>query len=257
MKLDEFRRTIEQAAPLAEKICLHLMGEPLAHPNFDEILKICEDNNAEIILTTNGLLLKRYQETILASKCVYQVNVSVQSYMDNYPNQPIEKYLDKISNFLINAMERRPEMYLNLRLWNIENQNQEMNEPIFQYMEKLLNLTINRKLELGRIKSKKLVNRLYLHFDSRFEWPRMEQEFQSKQGRCNGMIDHFAIHASGNVSPCCLDDQNIINLGNVFKTNLPEILNSPRATAMATGFKNNQLIEELCQKCDYIRRFRK
>jgi MoaA/NifB/PqqE/SkfB family radical SAM enzyme len=36
----EFEAILKQVAPLAEIVCLHLMGEPLAHPKFLEILEM-------------------------------------------------------------------------------------------------------------------------------------------------------------------------------------------------------------------------
>lgn len=257
MELEKFEHTLKQVAPISDQICLHLMGEPLAHPEFEKILKICETYKAKIQITTNGLLLKKFREILLNSNCVVQINISIQSYMDNFRDGPIEEYLEKIFLFISQAMNIRPDLYMNVRLWNINSTSAHENESIFAFFEKKLNLTINRNLELGKIKSKRLVGRLYFHFDSRFEWPRLDTSVRSTNGRCNGLIDHFAIHSTGNVSPCCLDDQNIINLGNIFKDSIDSILDSPRAIAMAQGFANNRLVEELCQKCSYIERFRK
>tara|TARA_Y100000768_G_C23991353_1_gene693721 strand:- start:4418 stop:5323 length:906 start_codon:yes stop_codon:yes gene_type:complete len=257
MPLEKFEHTLKQVSPLTEQICLHLMGEPLAHPQFEKIMELCDQYQTKIQLTTNGILLKKYESLLLNSTAIHQINISAQSYMDNFPNKPLVSYLDKIYAFIAKAQSQKPDLYLNIRLWNIKEESSEVNEPVFEYLENKLNCTINRNLELGRIKSKKLTGRLYLHFDSRFEWPRLGGEELSKSGRCNGLIDHFAIHANGNVSPCCLDDQNIINLGNLFENSIDEIINSPRAQAMAQGFQNHQLKEELCRKCDYITRFRK
>ena len=50
MGLPLFEKTIKQVAPLTEQVCLHLMGEPLAHPNFPQIIKICEQENVKINL---------------------------------------------------------------------------------------------------------------------------------------------------------------------------------------------------------------
>lgn len=257
MELDKFEHAISQVAPLADQVCLHLMGEPLAHPRFEQILQICQKYNCPVQLTTNGLLLTRHTDLILNTKCIRQVNVSAQSYMDNFPNKDFTTYLEKIYLFIDAAFNEREDMYLNIRLWNIEEPHSYQNEPIFQFLEEKLDIEINRKLELGKIKSKKLKHKLYLHFDSRFEWPRLELPFQSESGRCNGLIDHLAIHADGTVVPCCLDDQKIINLGNINSSNLMDIINSPKAVAIANGFKNNQLVEELCQRCSYINRFKK
>ncbi|MCB0562538.1 MAG: radical SAM protein, partial [Phaeodactylibacter sp.] len=56
MDLVEFEAALIQVAPLAQIVCLHLMGEPLAHPKFPQILDICEKYNTQIELTTNGIL---------------------------------------------------------------------------------------------------------------------------------------------------------------------------------------------------------
>lgn len=257
MSLNDFESSLLQVAPIAEQICLHLMGEPLAHPQFKKILSLCEKYKAKIQLTTNGILLKRYQKEILETTCLHQVNISLQAYMDNFPNKSLEAYLEEIYFFVDTAFNQKPGLYLNLRLWNIEDNSFEANEPIFKFFENKLNIEINRKIELGNIKSKRLMNRLYLHFDSRFEWPRLEMPYKTESGRCNGLIDHFAIHADGSVVPCCLDDQKIIKLGNVLDHNIKDILTSERALRIENGFRNNQLKEELCQKCTYIERFRK
>lgn len=255
MSLEDFEKALREVAPLADQVCLHLMGEPLAHPEFVEILRICEEYNTQIQITTNGLLLKSLADEIIKTNCIRQINISVQAYMDNFPQKNINQYLDQIFESIDLFFIQKPELYLNLRLWNIEGEDFHINEPIFLYVENKLNLKINRNIELGRIKSKKLINKLYLHFDSRFEWPRSDRPFQNKNGRCNGLLDHFAIHADGTVVPCCLDDQKIINLGNLFDQSLNSILESDRAMKIADGFKNNQLIEDLCQKCTYINRF--
>ncbi len=257
MSLDDFEKSIQKVAPLAEQICLHLMGEPLAHPHFKKIISLCEKYKAKIQLTTNGILLKKYKEEILEANCLHQVNISLQAYMDNYPNKSLEAYLEEVYSFIDSAFNQKPELYLNLRLWNIEKNSHDINEPIFKFIEDKLNIEINRNIELANIKSKRLRNRLYLHFDSRFEWPRLELPFKSDSGRCNGLIDHFAIHADGSVVPCCLDDQKIIRLGNILEENVEEILSSERALRIENGFRNNQLKEDLCQRCSFISRFRK
>lgn len=62
MSISDFKKILAQAKPKAKEICLHLMGEPLAHPKISEILNICEEVNVQIQITTNGLLIKRYAD---------------------------------------------------------------------------------------------------------------------------------------------------------------------------------------------------
>jgi len=256
MGLVEFEEIIKQVVPIAKEVCLHLMGEPLAHPNFLEILDLCEKYHAKIQLTTNGILLKKYEERLLQSSCLRQINFSLQAFQDNFPNKKIENYLLPILSFAKSANEKKPDLYINLRLWNHDGSSVN-NEDIYACIEKQLSLVINKNIEVGAIKSKRIWNRLYLHFDSRFTWPSFDNEFQGSKGKCHGVIDHIGIHADGSVSPCCLDKDAIINLGNCLEDELSNILSSKRVVVMRDGLRNGILVEKLCQHCTYINRFSK
>jgi radical SAM protein with 4Fe4S-binding SPASM domain len=256
MDVTEFEAVLKDVAPLAEIVCLHLLGEPLAHPKFSEILDVCERYNTQIDLTTNGILIKRYHERIINSPCVRQVNFSIQAFKDNFPDRDLDPFLQPIFEFTKSAHALRPELYINYRLWN-QQSNDSDNEDVFLKIESHFNVTINRNVETGAIKSKKIWNRLYLHFDSRFEWPSFSLPHQGTRGRCHGTINHIGIHADGTVVPCCLDKNGSVNLGNVKEQSLHDILNSERFIKMRDGFLNGVLVEEFCQHCSFIRRFDK
>lgn len=264
MSLHSFEQALSEVAPHTQEISLHLMGEPLAHPEFARVLDLCDQHSVELVLTSNGLLLSRHLDVLLGSKGLKQINISIQSYLDNYPQRPFGEYLDKISHFIDQVVERRPSLYINLRLWNLPVEQRVANssehrdiEKVLTYLEQRYSLQINRKVDVGHIKSKKLFERVYLHFDSRFQWPRLELPENGKQGRCHGLINQIGIHADGTVVPCCLDDQKILKLGNIFEQSFEQILASPRAQSIRQGFECGQLKEELCQRCDYIKRFKK
>ena len=165
-------------------------------------------------------------------------------------------YLRDILGFSQEAFLRAPEMFINLRLWNQESEASD-NEEIYQFLESKLGVQINRRIDVGGIKSKKLKNRFYLNFDSRFEWPSLELPYNGTSGRCHALTGHIGIHADGTVVPCCLDKEAQIPLGNCLKEGLIDILNSPRAKAIKEGFEKGILTEKLCQHCSYIKRFSK
>lgn len=251
-----FEKILKMAAPLAKQICLHLMGEPLAHPQFLQILAICETYQAPIQITTNGLLLKKYQNELLKHHSIRQINFSLQSFKDNFPHKNLLDYLTPILDFCRMANEQKPQAYINLRLWNVTN-GQENNDEIYQLIESYFEIKINRSIDVGNIKSKKIWNNVYLHFDSRFEWPSLNLPFQSEKGTCKALSGHIGIHADGTVVPCCLDKEAQIPLGNCLDTDLSEILNGERAQNMKKGFESGILVEDLCKHCTYIKRFSK
>lgn len=259
MSLSQIEQSILQIKPLTEDICLHLMGEPLAHPQFEEILKICDHHQTQIQITTNGILTKKYTDLLLSSSSLRQINFSLQAFKDNFPERNIDEYLKPILRFTERSFEERPELYINYRLWNHGIETFKENEEFFLKFESFFDVKINRNVDPGHIKSKKILEskRLYLHFDSRFEWPNPNFPKRSEKGTCQGLRNHFGIHADGTVVPCCLDKEAVINLGNVFETGVSDILNSPRAQAIKNGFEAGELVEDLCQRCTFISRFDK
>src|SRR5689334_22867015 len=138
MNVAEFEAVLEEVAPLAEIVCLHLLGEPLAHPKFSEILDVCERYNTQIDLTTNGILIQRHGERIINSPCVRQVNFSLQAFKDNFPDRDLDPYLLPLFEFVSSAHAQRPELYVNFRLWN-QQSNDSDNEDVFVKIESYFN----------------------------------------------------------------------------------------------------------------------
>ena len=71
-------------------------------------------------MTTNGLLISRYQNELLNSPSLRQINFSLQAFTDNFPDKTLEPYLSKILDFCLKAGSLAPAMYQNLRLWNLK-----------------------------------------------------------------------------------------------------------------------------------------
>ena len=59
MSVEEFDTITNEISPITKTICLHLMGEPLLHPNIKEIFEICNKKHLNVYLTTNGTLIKQ------------------------------------------------------------------------------------------------------------------------------------------------------------------------------------------------------
>jgi len=254
LSLEKFEYILKEVAPIADDVCLHLLGEPLAHPNFEDIVHICDLYGVSIQLTTNGLLIERYSDLLLKSTSLRQINFSLQVFKDNFPDKDPIPYLQKVFSFTQNAFMHNPDLYINYRLWDTGTID---NEDYLSMIENEFDVSLKRAVDTSGIKSKKVLNRLYMHFDSRFDWPSPLFPKRSEVGTCYGLVNHFGIHADGTVVPCCLDKDAVIDLGNIFKTPIINILNSERASSIKLGFEKGVLVEELCQKCTFIKRFDK
>lgn len=257
MGLDLFRHIIQQVAPLTEQVCFHLMGDPLVHPELPELVHICSEYGVRIFFVTNGVLLREKQAELLCHPAFRQVNFSLHSFHDNFPNRDPSLYLDRIFRFTEEVFRLRPDLFVNYRLWNLSDprgmgsQNREM----LQRIEDRFHVKIDSNLDVRRRKSLRLKNRLYLHFDTEFVWPDLGLPVLGEAGTCYGLSSHFGILVDGTVVPCCLDKEGAIPLGNIGLQSISEILESNRSRQVLEGFRRGKLVEELCKRCQYIERF--
>ncbi len=251
-----FRKVVTAVAPLTEEVCFHLMGEPLLHPGFDGYVGVCEKMGVRVNLTTNGILLKEERVKALLNSAVKQINFSLQSFESNFPDKDNSDYLRKIFEFTERALVERPDLYINYRLWNFGAEGTRVsNELMIEKIKKRLRADFNEAVNIRWKKNVKIKGRVYLHFDSRFEWPNPHHPIRTTQGFCHGLSSHIGILADGTVVPCCLDKEGVINLGNCGSQNIDDLIQSPRAQAIRDGFQNGILVEDLCQKCTFITRF--
>ena len=99
----------------------------------------------------------------------------------------------------------------------------------------------------------KISSTIYVDKDNEFTWP--EINTHKSCGYCYGLNTHIAILVDGTVVPCCLDSNGVINLGNIYKDNLEDIINSDRYQNLLKSFRDRKPCEELCKSCVFKERF--
>lgn len=258
VSLEQAKEVLKRIAPHTERVCYHLMGEPTLHPEFLELVRLANEMKVALEITTNGTLVESSAQALLETS-VHQVNFSLQSFSDNFPSANPQVYFQKILDFCELAQKLRPDLYINFRLWNQPKNatTDSGNEVYLQALEKHFQLSINRNIDPKLTKSKNLLGRIYLHFDTRFDWPSLDSPNYGETGTCWGTRSQVGIHSDGTVVPCCLDKEAKIPLGNIFETELQEIVKSEKYQRIKTGFENGRKVEELCQKCEFSCRFSK
>jgi MoaA/NifB/PqqE/SkfB family radical SAM enzyme len=237
----EYAHILRQLTGKTEYIYHHLMGEPLLHPLLPRFIEMARQAGFHPMLTTNGTLLDAHGEALLG-KGLHKINVSLHSFEGARPEDH-RLYLQKIATFAERAAEDG--IILSLRLWN-SGCDEGRNDTA---------LTVLRELFPGQWKENtrgfRIRDRLFLEWGDRFAWPDQAAPDYGKQVFCYGLRDHFGILCDGTVVPCCLDSNGVIDLGNVFRQDLTAILDSPRAAAIAEGFRCRTATEEFCRHCGY------
>ena len=80
---EDFRTLAGRLRPHTEYLYLHLMGEPMLHPQLGQLLDIAGELGFRVMITTNGTLLPRRGGLLLASPAVEKVSISLHSFEGN------------------------------------------------------------------------------------------------------------------------------------------------------------------------------
>ena len=241
----EYARVLEQLAGKTQYIYHHLMGEPLVHPLLPRFIQMARQAGFRPMITTNGTLLDRFGDAIL-TQGLHKVNISLHSFEGDQPDDH-ERYLQKVADFVQKA--NREGIIVSLRLWN-NGCDEGRNRTTESFLKDALPGEWAPNTRGYRIR-----DGVFLERSDRFVWPDEHAADGGNRVFCHGLGDHFGILCDGTVVPCCLDSDGVIDLGNVFREELSDILASPRATAILEGFRQRKAAEALCRRCGYARKF--
>ena len=245
MRLEEFRAVAGKLTGVTKYLYYHLMGEPLTHPALPQMIRIASELGFRSAITTNGTLLPQRGGALIDAG-VYKVNISVHSFEDgteeNYAN-----YIRGCLDFAGKAADAG--VLVVLRLWNRGHDGGRNGSTVDMIREAFPDPWKESP------RGTRLREKVYLEYGDRFEWPDLQARDRGEQVFCYGLRDHFGVLCDGTVVPCCLDREGAVPLGNLFREEIGDILDSPRAKAMVHGFSCRKASEELCRKCGYARRF--
>ena len=255
MSAELFQNVLQKLSGNVEEIFLHVLGEPLLHSEFPRILQIAESFQIPVNLTTNGSLIAKNSPLILRSKIIRQINFSTHAYA-YLPREKALEILQQTLDFTDALSNTHPEVYVNFRLWNDHSDaiSRDWNSIVLQKLTEYFHVPLCDSEFSVRRKSTPICGRIYIHRDSRFEWPNGKAE-ENENGTCHGVKDQCAILFDGRVVPCCLDYRGQIVLGKFPENSFAEIFEGIRATQMRNGFLQHKLTESFCRRCAFAKRF--
>jgi MoaA/NifB/PqqE/SkfB family radical SAM enzyme len=286
MPEDLAKSALDQIASMdiAEKVTFHVMGEPLLHPRFFEILDHAASRNLPVGLTTNGALLKAATVEELARRDLHQVDISLQTpdkqsfLATRGTRMDFESYRSNLLDLLAACAARPEPPIFKIRIMTTrfaKNMRNQLHIPNFVPDSETLRKTIlewsgfiydrlgldgNRETLARKIQkigiygwnvieiSPKIFIETYVLTD----WGNAfagDSIIDANRGYCFGMRDHFAILYSGDVALCCVDFDGKTCIGNLKDSSLSEILRSPDLEKIMTGFRTGKLVHPHCRKC--------
>ena len=252
MPPEKFRHILEKLDRKVKYLYLHLMGEPTTHPQLEQILKLADEFDFRVMLTTNGTLLDNKKELLLNCQKLYKISISLHAYESNGITD-IDKYIDKAISFAKASAEHG--IITVFRLWNNGGEDT-LNRQIINRLHKFA--TENGSVVTSNRSGERLGNKLFIEFGNKFDWPTSNNNINDCEEDlfCYALRDQFGILVDGSVVPCCLDHEGEICLGNIFESDIDTILSGKRARAIYDGFTAHRAVEDLCKNCDHARWYR-
>ncbi len=247
ISVNEFEVAARRLRAFAEILHFHILGEPLLHPALQELLTVADRLGFKVNITTNGTLLDKRGEVLLNSSALKKVSISLHCYEVNSIGVSLEAYLDSCFGFCKQAAERG--IVTVLRLWN-KGGADTMNPKILERMKHAFN---GEWTEL--YSGFKLEEYVFLEWGELFDWPDIDSREYGGNHSCYGVRSQLGVLCDGTVVPCCLDCEGAVRLGNIFESELSEILSGDRAESLKKSFQNRRVTEPLCRRCGYAMRF--
>lgn len=239
----EFEFVLQKFRPYCDFFTMHILGDPMIL-DIKAYLEVARKLDVKIDLTTSGFYLKDKIEMILSYNLA-QFNISLASFFwqnlvkfDDYI-EPILEFCDKFSG----------DGFVNLRLWNFDKSNNPLNDNSIFYnkFNSHFNIVIDEKAPKFRLK-----RHILLTQSRSFNWPFVSKNQKTNTfGSCYGLIHQIGVLSSGKIVPCCMDASGEIVLGDIFCDELEAVFKSERFQNIVSGFRQNILVEKLCQACEF------
>lgn len=100
MSAQEFDLILSRLEGYVQYVYLHVMGEPLLHPELTTLFALAKARDMKICITTNGTLLQKRSDELLAAESLHKISVSLHSFEGN--DGAVEQelsYLTQVWNF--------------------------------------------------------------------------------------------------------------------------------------------------------------
>ncbi len=253
MSLSEFEKILIKLRGFVRYLYFHVMGEPLLHPELDGFLKLAKKYGYLVCITTNGTLLSKKADVLISNADVlHRVSISLHAPEGNGEDLSHGEYLDSAISFAkrFAALDKNAVF----RLWNLDTDEKCGENSQNKFAEDVLHREYEGPWE-KRYSGYKIAYRTFLEYDGIFTWPSESIAEPKDFGKCHALRSQIAILADGTVVPCCLDSEANIPLGNIYESELSEILKTDIAYEMLAGFREGRFVHPFCKTCNYARRF--
>jgi len=244
----QFEYILREIKEYTQHIYLHVQGEPLLHPDLMLFLDLSFQHGLKVHLVTNGTLIPLYEHQLLSHPALAQLTLSLHAW-ESLDETTFEQLSLSLAHLIQQTEDNKASLFI--RIWNQKSLQMEALLARLFCHEVISNWKQSGKHRI------RITPKITLDLDEEFKWPNINDPFVGNEGTCHAGSKMMAILSNGDVTPCCLDPQGLLNYGNIFETSFKDLLNHERHISLIQNFKHHRCTEVLCQHCTYRLRFSK
>lgn len=253
------------AEHLSQRVTFHVLGEPLLHPRFCEILAYTKSVQLRSIVNTNGsrlssdivdCMLKNADAILISFRSTDQE--AFQRISGAHQSDSYAIYVDGIDRLIARKLSLNSAAKIYLRLFDLSRgvslphelvQSHEFVAKLDRVLQQKSSPTYGK---VGSINPVEIYRGVYVVFDRLQEfWFRAHTNrfYKGFWGKCDALDRQLAILYNGDCTTCCYDYDGVNTIGNVVDMSISEVLNGERARWFRAKFGRMILPTQLCQEC--------
>ncbi len=237
--LNEIARILPMIREITPYLYLHILGEPLLHPRFEDIVGLTDELGFHVQLVTNGTLLPEHPNLTRHSS-LRKLSVSLHALQEIEAPEAVFRAVERL-------LDEDRQCIVELRFYDEKHRNR----PVRAFYDHLFE-TYHPIMDSSG--TWKLFDKTYLREEELFRWPDLNDPVVSARGLCRA-TEMIAVNSDEDVTICCLDPYAANRIGNLKEKDLREILDSEAYRNMTESLRGNRDLSGLCARCTYRERF--
>jgi radical SAM protein with 4Fe4S-binding SPASM domain len=239
MDLRLFEKIISEASGKSELAILHIMGEPLIHPEIHKMIKTCKQADIKTVISTNAMLLDEQKQKELCASGLDTIILSFDgAHPETFEKVRLGARYETVRNNIESFLRRKKRPHAAIQMISFDlTQNQQQD---FQKLWKGYNADVLIKPYTNWQGDKEKINK----------WHKTEIT-DLRHKICDRIWRWMTIIQDGTVIPCCRDYNATIKLGNLKDNTIEQVWNND----LFRDFRLKHLIGRdgcsICKNCDY------
>lgn len=249
LKLDEFKKIVDDSKDYVICILLYLAGEPFLNKDLIKMIQYAAENKIGIILSTNGnfTLSENWSEDFIRSRChliIFSVSgLTQQTYEKYHRSGKIEKINGNIKSLISTKKKLKSKFpYIKVRYLITQNNSDEIKPAEKYYTE----------LGVDEFETRKALTQIKVDFEKNeeIECVNISKSYLEKiKNFCFWLWYIMVIKSNGDVLPCCYEFFGIPRLDNIKNTPINKVWNSKIYNDFRKQVLEKRKVLKCCKNC--------